>query len=230
MVCFTEHLFTFSKREAQYWFQLLIKYYKDVEVTVNNEVQGKLSNEFLALVPEADKYQVVTERFWDQLATLRAVPKFGGIPPLEKGKLSANGQKACDAINQIILSRLSFDGAEVFLQSEFAVDAEEFPAVLQACKFDPQIVTHFIYEKEGATKTPQAFVVLKQRHGLLITLTKVCDSSLGVLDLDEGFHQNGFGSAYIPQYWANQFHTWKTNLDTTQGRSWDTPILMLQFP
>ena len=221
MVCFTEHVFVFNKNQAQYWFQLLNKYYKDVEVTVNHDFQGKLSNEFLAHVPEADNYQVVTERFWDQLATLRVVPRFQGLQRDDTTELSPAGQMACKAILQIVASRLSFAGREIFLQSQFDITPTEFLAVLTKCNFDPEIVTHLVYNPE----IPEAFLVLKNWHGILITTKKVCDSTLGVFDVDEGFTQNAFGNAYIPQDWAAQFRVWRDNLDASQGRSWDAPIL-----
>lgn len=236
MVCFTQNRFEFHKSMAKNWFKVLVKYYQGIECTANN-VNGRISEKFFSELPEVDTYTVTTTRYWDQHATLQCLPRFEDLKMnicIKKDNLSENASRAKSAIQDVISRRLHSGHFEIFYSAKYDdIKKEELLPVLAACDLENSNVSstedsrglrnvnRFYYSKIDDC----VFLVLKDSHGIKITLNKVQDSSLGNLDLDDGFCQNSFQSAYIPSEWQTYFLDWRKKFDESEGKTWNDPII-----
>jgi hypothetical protein len=66
-------------------------------------------------------------------------------------------------------------------------------------------------------------LVLKDRHTMSITRDKVCDYSLPIFDIDDGFSPSSFGDA-PPSIFGAAFKTWKSKLIVTNYSSWNDAL------
>ena len=183
-----------------------------------NEVGGRCSLEWLSSLPPADMYHVTTDRFWAEQATIIALPKY-----FHEAKEPSTVQdivKIANAIDCMISSRISSGGNEIRIQHKF--DADCFDNVLLALQNlkNIQHVTGLF----ASNKDERVILIINNRYPILVTTNLASDCTLPVLDLDDGFSQNVFGSAYIPTEWKEAFDLWSSKLKATNYDSWDEDL------
>ena len=143
MVCFTANHFVFSHDIRHNYAKLLCKYYLNVPLVGGHE----LNPEFFENLEEEKEYKLVTERYWDGLATPLCLPKFEAIPRNSKSwwcpKLFQH--PAITSIQNILAKRLSLKGAEMFLQSYYHIEDGKLLDVLAECELEKFDVTRFYY-------------------------------------------------------------------------------------
>ena len=222
MVSFTQHRFSFTSATAAAWFKVLEKYYSGVFCTINDSHRGQIGTKFFAEIPDEKSYVLNTERFWNQRATIRCIPKFDG---LEKTQMMQTNEtdEARATIQRVIDGRVESGGYEVFYTGNLTIEPDQLLPILSEC--DLSHVTHFYHSKADATVS----LVVDNSHGIYVSCRKVCDATFGVLDLEDGFDQGYFQSCHIPSEWNVQFATWRQKFIDTDGESWNDPIIRTSF-
>ncbi len=227
MVCFTQHQFKFNNLSADNWFKLLCKYYPGVSVAVvidgKHPIEGKIHMDLFDSLPKGTDYEITTDRFWAELASIQAMPthmKYLKRP----GFISDDHEKKVKAIagtiDSVISSRLSHGGHEIFIQNKF--DTDNFQDVILATRHLNQ--TAHITRIYTSLDEKHILLVLDDRHTIRIGLGYVGDGTVPVFDIDDGFSQNAFGMGSVTE-WNTLFKKWSDTFKMTNGDTWNDPIL-----
>lgn len=220
MVCFTQHTFKFTNTTKQNWFNVLCKYYNGVEITMKIDgkgITGRISHDFFSGVPTGENYELSTERFWAERASIQVIPKY--VKPSVVGEATEKVLNIANSIDNLMLKRAGLGGCEVYISSGFEND-----------NFD-QIVQSIAYLKIDAITrmyigTDYVLFVLNDRHAMIVSNGSVSDGSVPIFDLDDGFIPNIFGRAKdIADDWNVNFNKWKNTFLETNGDNWNEPVI-----
>jgi hypothetical protein len=234
MVCFTAHVFKFNNTNAQNWFNLLSKYYEDVDVTVITDnihtSKGKISmNFFQNTLVHGTTYEIKTNRFWAELAAINCMPRYVNdnvnddvnISRFQQNNYSTEITVAMDAIDSVIQSRLSYGGQEVFLSRDYSVATfDNLMTAFSLIKNTESITRLYISRIDEAM-----IIVLNDRHTLCISKDGIGDSTLPVFDVDDGFIPNVFDMGLLMDEFNVSFQKWHQEFLETNGDTWDEQII-----
>ena len=195
---------------------------ENVEVENTEPIIGYAMESFFNQFKDVTKeYQVIFDNVWDELALINAMPSFRPFDKkLFSGVLSFRGRAAVAAIQSVLNDRFHHGSNEILLHSEFEFDKDEFHFVLSECNFEKYHVTRCYYNENNA------YIVIDDRHCLLITHRMISDTYFGILDLDDGFTHGAFCGVF-PKEWNAQFKIWKERFDQSNSESWDDPIITM---
>ncbi len=219
MVCFTT-----SEYKLTPALRLLIpRYLEGIRVNVKKDdgiIGGSMGPGFLDDVPDGET--VTTERFWSGHVSSQVLPVWNQPPAAPNA--DAASVEAAEWIDSTIGRRLSLDGNELFLYAKFQrkLDCGILPA-LGLIKRGNSVQRWFYSPAEE-----KAVLLIRGavgHHAIEVTATGVWDTSLPILDFDDGFVQDAFGDAFLPVEMREQWTAWKKKLDDTKGESWADPIL-----
>jgi len=242
MVCFTAHVFKFNSTNARNWFNLLSKYYEDVDVTVITDnihtSKGKISmNFFQNTLVHGTTYEIKTNRFWAELAAINCMPRYVNddvnddvndnvngdvnISRFQQNKYDPEITNAINAIDSVIQSRLSYGGQEIFLSRDYSVTTfDNLMTAFSSIKNTENITRLYISRIDEAI-----IIVLNDRHTLCISKDGIGDSTLPVFDVDDGFIPNAFGTGLLMDEFNVSFQKWHQEFLETNGDTWDEQIM-----
>lgn len=230
MVCFTAHVFKFNNTNAQNWFNLLCKYYENVDVIVitdNSDIsKGKISMDFfLNTLVHGTTYEIKTNRFWAELAAINCMPKYVdddvNISRFQQNKYDPEITDAINAIDSVIQSRLSYGGQEVFLSRDYSVATfDDLITAFSSIKNTDSITRLYISRIDEAI-----IIVLNDRHTLCLSKDGIGDSTLPIFDVDDGFIPNAFGMGLLMDEFNVSFKKWHEEFLETNGDTWDKEIV-----
>ena len=249
MVGFSRHKFTLSASDADWKLKLLHKYYKSAQVqiqvttadaSVQLNLRGDLDEKFVQKVGktiqvvvseqlmESPQVVVITDHLWSEKACIQCLP----TPPLSLN--TDTKEKFSDlvkAMTWVIQTRLHYQAKEILIQTWFN---QAKPEQEQEWSHVSSAVEQVLVQEDTRKHITRYFIsevsrvcllVLQDRYTIVVNLLGCADGQLPTLDVDDGFAQNGFGSAVIPKEFQTKFATWKARLESTHGQSWDESIL-----
>jgi hypothetical protein len=230
MVCFTQHIFRFARANSTNWFNLLCKYYPEVEFTATLsdshtdriwQTQGNCSMDHFQHLVSSDwtNCEITTERFWAELASIRSMPPYVNteIPEEMNSTNNLSGVLATvNTIDGIIASRLSHGGNEIFLSGSCHVD--NFDDLVKAFYLISNIdhITRLYISQQNEV----IVFVLDDRHTIVANVDEISDGTTPVFDVDDGFGMGTCGNE-----WNQMFQTWLTNFKNSNGATWNDPVI-----
>lgn len=240
MVCFTQRKYQFTHAQRPHFANLLKKYYSDIGCTVAidgyaNDIHLKCDN--LDKLPISDSYILTTENYWDEYATIRAMPSLadGFVPAEQEGMNHSLVLAGAEIINSAISLRIKMDNIENPIYKIFSnimdnsssqesssntkVNFQEIKSMMSYV--DLSQVTHYYCSNASEL----ILLVIQKQHGIAITTTNVSGIDLPILDLAKGFLQNKFKSNYILSEWSDSFESWHTKCEKTNWASWNDVII-----
>lgn len=122
-------------------------------------------------------------------------------------------------IDKVISSRLKLGEKESFIRSAFDKTYTLFELLsgLQNSTYKKNMTHAFV-----SANDEMIIIILNNSYPIMIGSTTVSDYTLPMFDIEEGYIGDNL---YVPHEFNDQFNSWKLNLDTSRGDSWDTPIL-----
>lgn len=221
MVCFTQHNFKFDKNSHNNWFNILCKYYSGVNLTITidgHKYSGIISEEFFNKLPSGNEFEVITERFWAELACIRVMPAYILSEPC--GSPNENILKISETIDSIMKGRLNYGNCEISLSAGFK--SNDFSEVIEAVKYLKTIEITRMYQGSSFI-----IFVLNDRYTIHVDNNEVCDGTVPIFDLNNGFLPNCFGFAQNIAEELNRkyFCKWHKKFLENNGSNWNDPII-----
>jgi hypothetical protein len=235
MVCFTQHIFRFNQTNGENWFNLLCKYYPQVEITATLtnsrsdetwQVKGTICMDFFQneMKGRWTECEIQTERFWAEKASIRCMPAYVPLRLPEPINTSNNTKgiiETANAIDGVIEQRLGMGGREVFISHNCMVN--NFDDLLRAfylIRFTNKITRLYI-----SHQSELIIFVLNDRHTIVASCDEVGDSTTPVFDVDDGFMPNVFDAGVCVDEWNEYFQAWLSDFKNTNGATWDNPVI-----
>jgi hypothetical protein len=225
MVCFVQHTFRFDGIARTNWSNALCKYYPGIKVTVTvdgKDYRGKIGRHFFNELPEGNEYEVTTDKFNAEFAAIRTLPKYHKVG--YNGKPNSKILEIAEAIDMVMQDRLSMGNRQIFIFSELKCDS--FDQINEAVKYLQTGEITRVYNCESSC----IFFVLDDKHTICITEDEVCDGTLPVFDLDDGFYDtDGSEGILAAELNSNYFDSWHEKFIKMDGCNWDEQIIPSNF-
>jgi len=209
MVSFSRHRYTIPAKSLKTWLAVIRKYHGIHAATVDK---------IKRVAPML--YLLDTGKVWRDHAIIAALPTVREHPlPAFPTEDNVRLTDAAEAVEACIEDRLRLGPREAYVSRELTMDACDVPRVLAYVTTRTEI-THWFYSKQ----VNQLLLVLRDRYMLLVETKRVHDTSMGTLDLNDGFTREAF-----PE-WHQYFKFWKYEFQGHMRVNWNRTMIWPVYP